>query len=118
MHKFNLEVICSNVYLINHTNPPGGFLKVYLSILTCKVIEPKTKFSFKDSLTWDKFKDGGVKKLIILGFVEDFRVNNLNIKKIVDTLGIRNEQYFLAFDLNLANIYFGIEADSSTHPCS
>ena len=94
----------------------GGFLKVCLSILDCEVNEPKTKFWYREGIKQDKFKDRGVKKLIILAIVED--ENHQNIKHIIELLGISTKKYFLAFDLKLANIYFGIEAASSTHPCS
>ena len=96
----------------------GGFLKVCLSILDYEVVESETKFSYKDGLKRDIFKDGGVKKLIILALIEDVKETYSNIKQLVDLLEIGTDKYFFAFDMKLANIYFGIEAASSTHPCS
>ena len=82
----------------------GEFLKVFLSILAAsqnsKAEKGKT-YSYTDSLREESYKDGGVEKLIFLSIME-----------------MNSHTYFHAFDMKLANLYFGIEGAMSTHPCT
>lgn len=98
----------------------GGFLKVCLSILEAnqnQTSQNEKKFSYADGLSKENYKDGGVQKLIILAIVEDVKESHENIKMMIDLLEINSYTYFCAFDMKLANLYFGIEGAMSTHPC-
>ena len=63
------------------------------------------------------FQSSGVKKLIILAIVKDAKENYENVAKIIRKLGLDDVDYYAAFDFKLANIFFGIESCSSSHPC-
>lgn len=95
----------------------GGFLKVCLNVQDCENNQSDKKFSYVEGVKSDSFKDGGVKKLVILALVEDVKESHSNIKSIIDILNIGNNNFFYAFDMKLANLYFGIECAASSHPC-
>lgn len=95
-------------------------MKVCLSILEASQNSPaekKKSFSYGDGLRKGSYKDGGVEKLIILAIIEDVKESHETVKMIIDLLEMNCHRYFCAFDMKLANIYFGIEGAMSSHPC-
>jgi hypothetical protein len=76
-----------------------------------------SKWSYKDGVRNNFFQSGGVKKLILLAIVKDAKENYENVAKVIKKLGLDDIHYYAAFDFKLANIFFGIESCSSSHPC-
>ena len=64
-----------------------------------------------------RFKDSGVKRLMILGIVEDVQESYNNLKVMFDALDIESIHFTLAADFKCANILAGIQSHSSTFPC-
>ena len=77
----------------------------------------KSKFSYRQGAQSKNFQNGGVKKLIILAMAKDTKENYQNVSMIIKKLKLDNVKYYCIFDFKLANIFFGIESCSSSHPC-
>lgn len=91
----------------------GGFFKVGLTIRRVRgATSPQKKKSFNR-----KYRDGGVKKLIILAIAPKTGEYYLNVKKILDEIGIAKVNFCVSSDLKLINIMFGIQNHASTYPC-
>ena len=65
----------------------------------------------------------GGSKIIILAIVENVSEGYHNLKTIIDlinlsTLQSSSNNFKYAFDMKLANVFFGIGTASSTYPCS
>ena len=75
------------------------------------------RFCYKEGVCARKFIDNGVKKIMILAAVPNLKENYANVSQVLQVLNIDNLNYFGMFDYKLANIFFGIEAASSSHPC-
>ena len=91
----------------------GGFLKICLSIFDLDIP------SFSGKTLSKKFKDSGVKKVLILAVTPDVQENYVNLKHLwIDTGIISLERPFtIATDLKLCNILLGLMSHSSLHPC-
>ena len=63
-------------------------------------------------------KQGGVKKLIILGIVEDIPENYDNAKIVFEALNLTLLDFCLSSDLKLINIICGIQSHSAKYPCA
>jgi hypothetical protein len=109
-------------WLKNGVDGGGDFLKVCLNME--KKGDPvrdqpkKSRFSYSEGAFASKFKDSGVKKLIILAIAEDTYENYANIKILLDLIKINDVEYINAFDMKLANSYIGIGTCASTYPCA
>ncbi len=100
------------------SNITNKYVLVCLNIMDKQSEKTKdTKWSYKDGNKNKFFQSGGVKKLIILAIVKDTKENYDNVSKIIKKLGLDNVDYYAVFDFKLANIFFGIESCSSSHPC-
>ena len=80
----------------------GGFLKVCLSV-----------FDFgqtKKSRLGERFKDRGIKKVMIIGIVPEMQENYFNVKRLWLETGIEiiSRPFTIATDLKLANILLGL----------
>ena len=89
----------------------GGSLKVCLSV-----------FDFgqtKKSRLGERFKDSGIKKVMIIGIVPEMQENYFNVKRLWLETGIEkiSRPFTIATDLKLANILLGLMSHSSQHPC-
>ena len=91
----------------------GGFMKVCLSVFDMRQ-EKKEQGRLKN-----RFKDSGIKKLLILAIVPDIQENYINIKRIWLEAGLDkiHRNYTIASDLKLCNILLGLMSHSSSHPC-
>lgn len=86
-----------------------GFLKLCLTIEELKNSEEFTEEKKKMPRHQQKFKDGGVKKLIILGLVEGCLETYDNVKVLMDICGINNLSFSKSFsvDLKMDNLLLG-----------
>lgn len=85
----------------------GGFLKITISLLLENHSEPT-----------DSFKDGGVKRLLILAVVPDIPEKYEFIKLIwINLLKLDGMRCVIAGDLKIINVIIGIMAHSSSNPC-
>ena len=66
-----------------------------------------------------KFKDSGVKKVIILGIAPGVEELYNNVKKLWVNIGLHNLErpFTIATDLKLCNVLLGLMTHSSMHPC-
>ena len=94
----------------------GGFLKICLSVMS------ETSDSYHAS---SSKKDGGVKRLFIIGIVPNIQENYANVLKmwhLVQLLGPNAcsslPSKVFCCDLKLANILLGLMSHGSNHPCS
>ena len=139
-HKSECFVYCNNVkelikYIqdkrkINEfdlkfgTDGGGGFLKICLSVLSNRdelnsnSSNKKSRQIYKDGISANKFKDSGVKKLIILGIISGTQENYKNISMLWSSLNLEHLEGTIAADLKLANIMAGIMAHSCNFPCT
>ena len=100
----------------------GDFLKICLNIekneKSVPSTEKKPRFTYSEGAFASKYKDSGVKKLLILAIVEDIVENYANLKILLDLLKINDVEYINAFDMKLANSYIGVGTAASTYPCA
>ena len=91
----------------------GGFLKICMSAFNMR-----NQKLIKDSIN-QKFKDSGVKKVLILGITPGVQENYSNVKKMWLECGLDklDYHYTIATDLKLCNILLGLMNHSSMHPC-
>ena len=77
------------------------------------------RLRYNENVVESKFKDSGVKKVLLLGLSQDTEENYANISKLWNLLQI-NDRFkgTLATDLKLANILFGLMSHASTYPCT
>ncbi len=94
----------------------GGFLKVCLNVIE-DARTPTQSPVTKKPTSQDKFRDTGVKKLIILGIVANVQENYHNVKTLLDACQVKQLTFTLATDMKLANILCGIMAHGATYPC-
>ena len=94
----------------------GGFMKICSSIFD---VEAPYSSTLQSGQAVKKFKDSGVKKVIILGIAQGVQENYVNLKKLWINIGLDKLDYdfTIATDLKLANIMLGMQNHSSTHPC-
>lgn len=102
----------------------GNFLKV---CLTLETLEDTTNNDSQHTISRYRnenintdFKDGGVKKLIIIGLVPNIPENYRNILTIWTKLNVESVQLpvFVVSDLKLTNIMCGLMSHGSAHPCA
>ena len=86
-----------------------GFLKLCLTMEQLKSSEEFTEEKKKRPRHEQRFKDGGVKKLIILALVENCLETYDNVKVLMDILGINTLSFSKCFsvDLKMDNIMLG-----------
>ena len=57
-------------------------------------------------------------KLIILAMVENVNESYVNIKTLLDLISTDSSaDCMYAFDMKLANVFFGLSTATSTYPC-
>ena len=65
------------------------------------------------------FKDTGVKKLLILGIVQDIPENYSVLKAMLEALNLKRlRSPLFSLDLKVANLLCGLQSHSSTQPCT
>ena len=95
----------------------GGFLKVCSSIFD---VEAPISSALQSGRFGKKFKDSGVKKVLILGIAQGVQENYVNLKKLWINIGLdklKDYDFTIATDLKLANVILGMQNHSSTPPC-
>ena len=95
----------------------GGFVKICMSVFEMPSTNEE-KNSRKMSLE-SRFKDSGVKKVMILEIVQEIQENFVNMKRSWIEAGLLNlnRHYTIVTDLKLCNILLGLVAHGSCHPC-
>ena len=71
----------------------------------------------KPGFTASKFKDSGVRKLIILSIVEDLPEDYNNVKKLMEALNLDEFTHVTVADHKLQNQLLGMNAHGATHCC-
>ena len=95
-----------------------GFLKIVLSIQQINEDTESNNAKISSSSFQYKFKDSGVKKLILLAVAPNTQENYGNIKKLWSELNINDLIETIATDLKLANVLIGIQSHSCSYPCT
>ena len=92
----------------------GGFFSVCLKNIPKRnpLRSPPRKKHFKS-----KFKDGGVKKLLIIGIVQDISETYYNAKQILRLLDIEKIDFVIATDYKRCNILLGLLSHSEKFRC-
>ncbi|XP_047125706.1 uncharacterized protein LOC124807639 isoform X1 [Hydra vulgaris] len=72
----------------------------------------------KRLLTSQASKDTGVKKQLLVAVTEGGQENYNNVKVILSLLDIQEVNFVISCDMKLANILCGLQAHSSSHPCT
>ena len=118
------EVLKSRNVSANHIVKIGvdggkGFLKICLAILELDSADDSSQSPpQKRFLTQRIAKDSGVKRQILAAVAEDLPENYANVKQLWSLVDANSIKYFIATDMKLANILFGLQAHTSSHPCS
>ena len=91
-----------------------GFLKIYLSVFDMDNLVSGSKVGLSK-----KFKDSGVKKVLLVATVPNVPENYQNVKKLWLNRGLQNldRRFTIATDLKLCNILLGMMLHSSCQPC-
>ena len=104
----------------------GSFLKVCINIETfdesSKEDNQNRKWSYAAGACSKDFKDSGVRKLMIIGIIEDVQESYDNLKVILDQIdfeALGNDCCYnsYAFDMKVANIFLGLGTAASKYPC-
>ena len=100
----------------------GGFMKICLNLIRVQnelssPAKSKTRQTYQDGLCTNKFKDNGVRKLIILAIVQGVQETHYNMKVLFDLLGITKISFSACSDMKMANIVCGIGTCASKYPC-
>ena len=95
----------------------GGFMKICLSIFELESKPPPA--IKKRKRLGERFKDSGVKKVVVIGIIPVIQENYLNVKRLwLETrLDSLTRAYTIATDLKLCNVLLGLMLHSSSHPC-
>ncbi|KAK6188168.1 hypothetical protein SNE40_004411 [Patella caerulea] len=91
----------------------GSFQKFCVNIIRT----PDATAKYSEGTFASKFVDGGEKKLLIIAIVEAVTASYDNLTAILDLLGIDRVDFLAAFDMKLANVFFGLGPHSSACPC-
>lgn len=94
----------------------GDFLKITLSLLTDTSSNARD-ISRHTACASSSFVDGGVKKIMLLAIAQGVRETYKNLKNMLDLLDMQGVRYYASMDMKMANIFLGLQACSSTHPC-
>ena len=87
----------------------------------------KTKWSYSEGVSADKFKESGIMRLSLIGIVEKVNESQHNLKTIIDLLDLErikveleNEGHvvFYAFDKKVGNSYWGLGTNAVSFPCT
>ena len=84
------------------------------------MIEKKTPFDIKSppkKRQAKSKKDGGVKKLVIIGIAQEILETYDNVKAILKLLKLEKIDFFIATDYKLCNILFGLSSHSGAFGC-
>lgn len=111
----------SEVHLKLGIDGGGGFLKICLSVQTTSDVNMvcKTERSkYDEGVAAKRFKDSGVKKLVILALASNSQENFENVSQLWTQLNISAFDGTIATDLKMANILVGIMSHSSSFPCT
>lgn len=96
----------------------GSFFKICLNVFKDEsVSSPEKKKTASSSRSAAKFKDSGVKKLLLIAVVEGVPETYSNVQMILNALNIEFIDFSLASDLKLCNIACGMQGHSSSFPC-
>jgi hypothetical protein len=93
----------------------GGFLKVCLNVMSNSE-QSQTASPVKKRA--HKFKDSGVKKLLIIGIIQETTENYDNVREILRLLNLNTLHFCLAADLKLCNILAGLQNHAAMYPCT
>ena len=105
-----------------------GFFKVLLSIHSKSEYQleeemsllnspRKKKLKKKNKKATKEFLNNGVKKVFIIGLVQDIPEKYENVQQIMELLDIDELKHSFSVDLKLQNVMCGMQSHGSTHPC-
>ena len=104
-----------------------GFIKVCLSVHDPKEdqeleeemsnLNSPRKKKLKKKKATRTFKNNGVKKVMIIGLVEDVPEKYENIQKLLELLDLDEIEASYAVDMKLQNTMGGMQSHAATHPC-
>ena len=99
----------------------GGFFKICLNIIRKgnpdDLKSPPKKKPAKSANYKDSYKDGGVKKLVIIAIVKDIAETYSNAKAMLNLVQIEKINFVIATDYKLVNILLGLSSHSGRHRC-
>ena len=97
-----------------------GFMKFCLSVVDKSSLENETSKNppTERSLTQCVAKDTGVKRQMLVAVIEDFPEIYENVHQVWSLVGCGDVKLFVACDLKMVNILYGLQAHSSSHPCA
>ncbi|KAK6178470.1 hypothetical protein SNE40_013256 [Patella caerulea] len=81
------------------------------------VVSDSKRMKYSEGAFAKNFVDGGVKKLLLIGIVEQVKETYHNLECVLNLIGLDRIDFVCAFDLKLANAFLGIGTHSSTFPC-
>ena len=87
----------------------GGFMKMCVSIFELNSNNQSKKSGYGKRLG-ERFKDSGVKKLMVIAIVPDVQENYVNVKRLWMESGIDrlDRKFTIATDLKLCNVLLGL----------
>ena len=94
-----------------------GFFKVCLNIIVREKADDLKSPPKKKQTKKATFKDGGVKKLVVIGIVEEILETYFNVKTILNIMDIGKIDFVIATDYKLCNILLGLSSHSSKYRC-
>lgn len=98
----------------------GGFFKVCFTVHSADEDADDAKLnspSKKKSAVGKKYKNSGVKKVIVLLIVEQVPEKRENIEKLFRLLNIGSIDHSVVCDCKMQNLILGINAHGGTHCC-
>ncbi len=99
----------------------GGFLKACMGIIGDETRSPSQSPVAKKPpapIGGERFKDTGVKKLMIVGIGQGIPENHENMRTFMKELQLGSLSFCLATDLKLSNILAGLMSHASSYPCT
>ncbi len=100
----------------------GGFLKACMGVISDEVPRSPTSSPVAKKppapIGGERFKDTGVKKLMIVGIGQGIPENHENMRTFMTELQLGSLSFCLATDLKLSNILAGLMSHASSYPCT
>nr|XP_047126851.1 uncharacterized protein LOC124807992 [Hydra vulgaris] len=95
-----------------------GFLKFCPNIVDTALRDETSSPHQQQPLTQRTGKDTGVKRQIIVRVSEELPERHSNIEQIWSLVNANGVKLILVCDMKVANIIYGLQTHSSTHPCT
>ncbi len=100
----------------------GGFVKACMGVISDSVPHSPTSSPVAKKpptpIGGERFKETGVKKLMIIGIGQGIPENHQNMRTFMSELQLGSLSFCLATDLKLSNILAGLMSHASSFPCT